>query len=254
MPAGEGVHDIALTPDGTRLAVVIQKTGTQGGVPVVEQEAIEVADLATGVVRTWTIPDVGLLTDLTWDTAGRRVAYFYVGDSPRTIGLWQLDTASTGERAACRPAPAPADRRAWTRCRSALLAPDGQHIIASVILTTRFRTSRDSTVIGGIVQLSAQGQPLQNLLAQRATPPPVPTPPSPAASSRPSTRPASHLLVSCAEEFGRLDHARFTTLPSAGSAERHRLGLVRDPVPAPKRGRPRPRGQRGRGLRAGWPG
>jgi hypothetical protein len=215
VPAGEGVHGIALTPDGTRLAVVIQKTGTQGGVPAVEQEAIEVADLATGVGRTWTIPGDGLLTNLTWDTAGRRVAYFYVGDSPRTSGLWRLDTEAPGNALLSGRRLLP-QIVGPDQVAEALLAPDGQHIIASVILNDLSDVT-DSTVVGGIVQVDARtGQPLQNLLAQRATP----SGPSDATVSPCQLQSADsagdHLLVNCAESFGRLDHARFTTLTGAG--------------------------------------
>lgn len=215
VPAGEGVHDIALAPDGTRLAVVIQKTGTQGGVPVVEQEAIEVADLATGVVRTWTIPGDGLLTDLTWDTAGRRVAYFYVGDSPRTSGLWRLDTGAPGSALLSGRRLLP-QIVGPDQVEEALLAPDGQHIIASVILSSLSDVT-DSTVVGGIVQVDAKtGQPLQNLLAQRATPS-GPSDATVTPCQLQSVDPAGdHLLVNCAEDFGRLDHARFTTLTGAG--------------------------------------
>jgi len=101
--------------------------------------------------------------------------------------------------------------------QDALLTPDGQHIIASVTYNSLSNVTAN-TVIGGIVQLSAQGQPLQILLAQRA----VPSPQFPATVT--SCRLASvdptgeHLLVSCdPDKFGRLDRGRFTALPIAGS-------------------------------------
>jgi hypothetical protein len=100
--------------------------------------------------------------------------------------------------------------------QEALLTPDGRHIIASVILSSLSGVT-NSTVVGGIVQVDAQtGQPLQNLLAQRA----IPSGPSDAtvtACQLQSADPTGdHLLVNCAESFGRLDHARFTTLTGAG--------------------------------------
>jgi hypothetical protein len=217
VPAGESVHNIALAPDGTRLAVVVQKTGTQGANPVVEREAIEVIDLATGVARTWTTAGDGLLTDLSWDTQGRQLAYFYVGDTPRTSGLWQLDTAAPGAALLSGPRLLP-EIVGPDQVQDALLTPDGQHIIAAV--TYNFDTPVTAgTIVGGIVQLSAQtGKPLQTLLAQRAVPSAT-APETVTSCQLNSVDPTGeHLLVSCVpDKFGRLDRGRFTALPVAGT-------------------------------------
>jgi hypothetical protein len=216
VPAGEGVHNIALTPDGARLAVVVQKTGMQGANPVVEQEAIEVIDLATGAARTWTTAGDGLLTDLTWDAQGRQLAYFYVGDTPRTSGLWRLDTGAPG-RALLSGRRLLPQIVGPDQVEDALLAPDGRHIIASVILSSLSDVT-DNTVVGGIVQVDAQtGRPLQTLLAQHPTasgPSDVTVSPCELQSVDPT---GDHLLVNCAESFGRLDRARFTALAGAGN-------------------------------------
>lgn len=60
--SGQPVHGIALTPDGTRLAMVIQQTGMQGTMPVVKRETIEVVNLATSAARTWSHPGSGSWT------------------------------------------------------------------------------------------------------------------------------------------------------------------------------------------------
>ena len=217
VPAGEGVRDIALSPDGTRLAVVIQKTGMQGTMPVVKQEIVEVADPATGAVRAWSAAGDALLTDLTWDTTGRQLAYFYAGGDSQTAGLWRLDTTAPGTALLSGQRLLP-QTVGPDQVQDALLTPDGRHIIASVTLNALSQVTA-STVVGGIVQLSAQGRPLQTLLAQRATPAGR-FPASVTSCQLASVDPAGdHLLVSCSPDtFGRLDRARFTALPIAGSA------------------------------------
>jgi hypothetical protein len=98
--------------------------------------------------------------------------------------------------------------------QSALLTPDAHSIIASVTYNGTRQVSH-GTVVGGIVEISAQtGRPLRTLLAERAaysvdagwyiT--------SCLLASIDTT--GNHLLVSCAR-FGRLDRGRFTALPGA---------------------------------------
>ena len=63
LPARAAVDSVALTPDGTRLAVAIQTGGRDG--------KVEVITLATGAVRTWTTTrgGDGLPENLSWDAA-----------------------------------------------------------------------------------------------------------------------------------------------------------------------------------------
>jgi len=213
LPSREVADSIALTPDGTRLAVATQ-TGGQDG-------KVEVITLTTGAVRTWTTASGGdgLPENLSWDAAGRRLAFFWSGATP-AAGLWVLDTSSpgpgllSGQRLLPRTAGP-------DEVQSALISPDARTIIASVTYIGTTRVSR-GTVVGGIVEVSAQtGRPLRTLLAQRA-----------AHSSDagwyvtscllPSIDASgNHLLVSCGK-FGRLDRGRFTALPgdrqAAGAA------------------------------------
>lgn len=159
-----------------------------------------------------------LLTDLTWDTSSRRLAYFYVGDSVQASELWQLDTAAPG-------AALLSGRRLLPQVvgpdqvQDALLAPDRQHIIAAVTYDSDVPVTAGS-IVGGIVQLSAQtGKPLQTLLPQRAVPSAL-SPATVTSCQLTSVDPTGgHLLVSCdPDKFGRLDRGRFTTLPVAGTA------------------------------------
>ena len=88
LPVGDGADAIAVTPDGTRLAVAIQRPRPAG--------AIQVITLATGATRTWTTSDSGTPEHLSWDDSGRRLAFFWDGDSASRAGLWLLDAGTPG--------------------------------------------------------------------------------------------------------------------------------------------------------------
>lgn len=204
LPAREVADAIALTPDGTRLAVAIQIAGRQG--------KAEVITLATGAVRTWVTARAGTPAELSWDAAGRRLAFFW-DSAAATGGLWLLDTSApgTGLLSGRRLLPltvGPDD------VQSALISPDARTIIASVTYHGTRKVSQ-GTVVGGIVEVSARtGRPLRTLLAQRA---------AHSADTGwyitdcllPSIDvTGNHLLVSCGK-FGRLDRGRLSLLPGA---------------------------------------
>ncbi len=202
--AGESADAIALTADGTRLAVATQVAGGQG--------TIEVITIATGAVRTWGTTRGGTPQNLSWDAEGRRLGFFWDGDRA-TGGLWLLDTRAPGTElfSARRVLPQVVGP---DTVQSALISPDAHTIIASVTYDGTGLVHRGS-VVGGIVAVSARtGRPLKTLLAERA------------ARSRdagwfitdcalPSIDgTGQHLLVSCGR-FGRLDRGRFTAMPGA---------------------------------------
>jgi hypothetical protein len=205
LPTREVADAIALTPDGTRLAVAIQASGGNG--------QIEVITLAGTAVRRWTTARGGVPEDLSWDAAGRRLGFFWSGAGASADGLWLLDTRApgTGLLSGQRLLPQTVGP---DEVQSALITPDARTIIASVTYNGITKVSR-GTVIGGIVAISAHsGRPLQTLLAERA-----------AHSSDAGwyitscllasiDRTGDHLLVSC-DRFGRLDRGRFTPLPGA---------------------------------------
>ena len=205
LPARDVADAITLTPDGTRLAVAIQVAGRRG--------QIEVITLASGAARRWTTTRAGWPEELSWDAAGRRLAFFWTGTGASTDGLWLLGTRApgTGLLSGQRLLPHTVGP---DEVQSAVITPDAHTIIASVTYNGTTQVSR-GTVVGGIVAISTQTrQPLQTLLAERA------------AHSRdagwyitscllPSIdRTGDHLLVSC-DQFGRLDRGRFTPLPGA---------------------------------------
>ena len=205
LPVRDGADAIAVTPDGTRLAVAIQRPGPTG--------AIQVITLATGATRTWTTSDSGTPEDLSWDAAGRRLGFFWSSDSASRAGLWLLDTGAPGSALLSGRRLVP-QTVGPDQVQDALLSPDAQTIIASVTYNTTAHVGRGA-VVGGIVELSARtGQPLRTLLAERAAHsgdagwfitscllPSIDTT-------------GNHLLVSC-DRFGRLDRSRFTRLPGA---------------------------------------
>ncbi len=205
LPTREAADAIALTPDGTRLAVAIQADGQRG--------QIEVITLASGAVRRWTTSRGGLPENLSWDAAGRRLAFFWSGAEGSADGLWLLDTRAPGAGLLSGQRLLP-QTVGPDEVESALITPDDRTIIASVTYNGTTKVSR-GTVVGGIVAVSAQtGRPLHTLLAERA-----------AHSSDagwyitscllPSIdRTGNHLLVSC-DQFGRLDRGRFTALSGA---------------------------------------
>ena len=216
LPAGQYADDIAVSADGSRLAVAVQFSGGQHG-------AVEVVSLATGAVRTWTTDRTGMPWTLSWADGGRELGFFWQdggpdGRSPRTSasGLWVLDTTAPGSNLMSGRRIVP-EFVGGDAVQSAVLTPDGSTVIASVTYDGTGHVGR-GTVVGGIAELSARtGRPLRTLLAERAAYSADPGHPGwyitacdlPAADAT-----GNHLLVSC-NSFGRLDHGRFTALPGA---------------------------------------
>jgi hypothetical protein len=210
LPAGEYAGGIAVSPNGSRLAVAIQRSGGQRG-------AVEVVSLATGGARTWTTGSPGYPAGVSW-ADGRRLGFFWddaTGAPQRRSGLWVLDTAAPGHALLSGRRILPIETGGDT-VQYAQLTTAGT-AIAAVNYNGTAHVGRD-TVVGGIVELSAQtGRPLRTLLAEHAAYSADPgdpgwyiTPCQLAAADHSG----DHLLVSC-DRFGRLDRGRFTALPGA---------------------------------------
>jgi hypothetical protein len=198
IPAPGGfLNDIALTPDGSKLAIGVQGPG-----------ALEVVTLATGAVRTW--PGWSPF-DLSWADHGRELGFFVSG------GLRVLDFNAAGTST-------DAGRLVLPRTvgsdgvQEAMLGPDGTTIIASVTSDHLSLHLSRTSVVGGIIEISARtGKPERTLLAEHA---------QYSADGGGSEAgwyvtscqlgaidpTGNHLLASC-DHFGRVDRGRFTALP-----------------------------------------
>jgi hypothetical protein len=209
LPPGEYADGIAVSPDGGRLAVAIQRSGGQRGV-------VEVVSLATGAARTWTTGRYGIPAGVSW-ADGRRLGFFWAdtGAAPGYSGLWELDTTAPGHALLSGRRILPA-ATGGDAVQYAQLTTAGT-VIAAVTYNGTAHVAR-GTVVGGIVELSARtGRPLRTLLAEHAAYAADPGHPGWYIGScllAAADRTGGHLLVSC-DRFGRLDRGRFTALPGA---------------------------------------
>jgi hypothetical protein len=209
LPPGEYADGIAVSPDGSRLAVAIQRSGGQRG-------AVEVVSLATGAARTWTTGRPGIPWGVSWaDSRGLGFFWEGTGSTLRGSGLWELDTAAPGHALLSGRLVVPLVTGGDTVQYAQLTTADT--VIAAVTYNGTVHVAR-GTVVGGIVELSAQtGRPLHTLLAEHAAYAADPGDPGWYITScqlAAADRTGSHLLVSC-DRFGRLDRGRFTPLPGA---------------------------------------
>jgi hypothetical protein len=95
-PGSVWVDGVALSPDGTKLAVAANRQGAQG------DPKIQVFDLATGSAKEWVWPGNGWIGNnkptgqpLSWAADGRTLA-FQLGPRQGTIAVRLLDTATPG--------------------------------------------------------------------------------------------------------------------------------------------------------------
>jgi hypothetical protein len=197
----DALNDLALTPDGRKLAIGLQGfNGAPGG--------IEAVTLTTGRVRTWT---GGSPSDLSWVGNGRELGFF------GSAGLYALNVNAAGSKLSSARLLLSRTFKA-DAVQEAKLSPDGTTIFASVTSSNLSVHLHRGSVVGGIVEISARtGKALRTVLTQHAhystdgggseagwyvT----------ACLLGPIDATGNHLLVSC-DQFGRLDRTRFTALP-----------------------------------------
>jgi hypothetical protein len=205
------VDGVALSPDGSQLAVAAQRCQGAGRC---QFTGIRVITLATGAAADWTAQASGAVYTLSW--AGDHYLAFEWQGMGTDQGYRLLDVAGTGGNllagpAIASPAPVTADG-GYTA--PALITPDGKAVITTAISDIPEGNGRD-TVIAKIVELSAgTGQLLKVLYtatAKHAT--------SGTAASLDQDCQVLSLgptgvqpLVSCFT-FGRVDNGRLTPLP-----------------------------------------
>ena len=197
-PSGSFLSDMALTADGSKLAVSFSGSGKQG--------ELEVVTLATGAVRTW----AGGASSLSWAAHGTELGFF---SGQLAGGLHVLDVDAPGDNLAKARLILP--RKVGSDfVADAILKPDGTAAIAAVgyQLPMNAHLTPDS-VVGGIVEISVRtGKPVRTLLVQHPADEKVGGIFLTDCQLGSIDATGSHLLLSC-NQFGRLDRSRFTALP-----------------------------------------
>jgi hypothetical protein len=212
LAAGEVTDDIAVSPDGRRLAVAEQREGR------ISRGTIEVASLSGGAVRHWTASSAGLPVNLSWRQGGQEVAFYWddesasAGSTTKTkTGLWLLNTTPAGSNLMSARRIG-LDMPRSEDVQSAMLSPGGRTVIAA--FSTHRGVLHQGAVTGGIAALSARtGRAERTLLVQHAV-----LKSQGHYFAAPCTMygldaTGRHLLVDC-NGFGRLDNGHFTAMPA----------------------------------------
>ena len=165
VPMYASVEGIALSPDGTLLAVSSMYNGP-GGIPAVLAAKVEVINLATGKVRIWTagvqrghyyVPGPP-----SWADGDRMIAFTWqhsqslTNDNMTMEGVRLLDTDAPGDNLA--DSPMIVSRKAFSgTIQSTLITPDGRDVL---VATFRNVPSGDNhgTVIAQIAEVPAAGR------------------------------------------------------------------------------------------------
>ncbi len=161
----ETTEGIALSPDGKLLAVSLQNDSSPDAVG-----AVQVLNLATGAIRTWTAParSVYIPGPPSWADGSRVIAFSWLRSTqsglmaaPRGIRL--LDTAAPGGNLVAGTVIVPRGVVAAGSLVSALITPDGRDVI---VVTWRDLTPRASahTVVVQFAELQASTGRLVRLL------------------------------------------------------------------------------------------
>jgi hypothetical protein len=167
---GQDFQGIALSPDGKLLAVSLlsgpdDTTGT-----------LQVINLATGTIRTWTAPVTGpqyAPGAPSWVDGNRMIAFTWQRAVDHSVvyateGVRLLDTAAPGDNLADAKLIVPSGVVAAGAIKSALITPDGRDVIA-VTLRDLSPLASSHTVIVQLAELQAgTGRPIRVLRTQAA--------------------------------------------------------------------------------------
>jgi hypothetical protein len=141
VPAGQGIGDMALSPDGTSLAAA-SSAGSEDGYDM----QLIVFNLVTGTRRIWGFESAdeiympaAMLGGLSWTADGQHIAFTGPGASAGSSVLRLLDTSDPGPNAlaASRPIPTPAAITPYESWTTAIIAPDGRTAVFATAVTTR---------------------------------------------------------------------------------------------------------------------
>ena len=158
------VDGIALSPDGSRLAIAEQSCRTNG----CQYSEIQVRSLATGATRTWRTRASGAPWILSWTAGGHQVGFLWESGlhSPppqQRDGYRLLNVAGPGSDLLPAGAVVPVTPNPGGDIPPALVTPDGRAFITS---STRIIPGREHhvTVIAKIIKLSARTGRVQHVL------------------------------------------------------------------------------------------
>jgi hypothetical protein len=158
------VDDVAVSPDGSRLAIAEQSCG--GGRCRYSQ--IQVRSLATGATKTWRTRAAGAPWNLSWAAGGHQVGFLWESGlhsppRPQRDGYRLLSVAGPGGDLLPAGAVVPVSPNPGGDIPPAFLTPDGRAFITS---STRIVPGRDHhrTVITKIIKLSARTGRAQRVL------------------------------------------------------------------------------------------
>jgi hypothetical protein len=176
VPMYTWVQGIALSPDGTRLAVSsLYSLGGQNGRPAAK---VEVINLVTGETRIWTAPTQdGHYYESgspSWADGDRLIAFTWqraqslTNDTMTMEGVRLLDTAAPGDNLMDSSKLIVSSKTVGGGIQSVMITPDGRDVI---LATSRAISSggNHGTVIAQIVEVPAGGgQPVRVLRTQTA--------------------------------------------------------------------------------------
>jgi hypothetical protein len=166
VPMNAFVTGSALSPDGTLLAMsYTYGVGTQNGHAASVVAAVEVINLATGKVRTWTAgPQHGHYYAPgapSWADGDRMIAFTWqhsqslTNDNPTMEGVRLLDTDAPGDNLA--NSPMIVSRKAISgTIQSALITPDGRDVLIATFRNVPSGGNR-GTVIAQLAEAPAAG-------------------------------------------------------------------------------------------------
>ena len=131
---GDGFEGMALSPDGKLLAVSLLPGPHDIG-------TLQVINLATGTIRTWTAPVTGpqyAPGTPSWVDGNRMIAFPWQravspDDFALTEGVRLLDTAAPGDNLADAKLIVPSGVVAAGSIKSALITPDGRDVIVATL-------------------------------------------------------------------------------------------------------------------------
>jgi hypothetical protein len=221
VPGYLSLDSVALSPDGTRLALGVRHCNDQTCL----YTGIRVVTIATGAASTWVTRVLGAPFNVSW-AGNQRVAYEWqsgVNNPPagqqtgyRLLNLTGPSRNLMASRAIGSPPPEPSQY-----VPAALVTPDGNLVITSTVQNIPDGHGSDTTV-AKIVELAARTGQLVRVL-YTVTPLGVAEPGNGAGQLDQgcnvlSLGPAGvHVLVGCFS-FGRVDDRRFTPLPGFPSS------------------------------------